>query len=240
MELSEWSEFAELKTYNQPPATINLWLMSEWPANNSTSFTNSIQQKRKVNFLFYFIPLIHLWIDWDEIKKDIITVILANLKAEMNKLEIIDGMLMESMIESLEWTAEDELAAGKQTINSLFFSSEWEEKWNWWIWLQLAAQENEWMKTIDECEWNQLAEWFHFSRRTNQTSRNTKTSVFDGGSRCLNDESNLSLLSLIGGLWTGGPANGSAKRREREEERLIDSWKQSQSKVAQFVFADSN
>jgi len=32
----------------------------------------------------------------------IITVILANLKAEMNKLEIIDGMLMESMIESLE------------------------------------------------------------------------------------------------------------------------------------------
>ena len=36
------------------------------------------------------------------IKKDIITVILANLKAEMNKLEIIDGMLMESMIESLE------------------------------------------------------------------------------------------------------------------------------------------
>ena len=45
----------------------------------------------------------------------------------MNKLEIIDGMLMESMIESLEWTAEDELAAGKQTINSLFFSSEWED-----------------------------------------------------------------------------------------------------------------
>ena len=45
--------------------------------------------------------------EWE--KKCIITVILANLKAEMNKLEIIDGMLMESMIESLEWTAEDEL-----------------------------------------------------------------------------------------------------------------------------------
>ena len=41
----------------------------EEAANQFTSFTNSIQQKRKVNFLFYFIPLIHLWIDWDEIKK---------------------------------------------------------------------------------------------------------------------------------------------------------------------------
>ena len=58
------------------------------------------------------------------IKKDIITVILANLKAEMNKLEIIDGMLMESMIESLEWTAEDELEplAIEQT-SFLFFSA---------------------------------------------------------------------------------------------------------------------
>ena len=80
----------------------------------------------------------------------IITVILANLKAEMNKLEIIDGMLMESMIESLEWTAEDELAASKQTINSLFFSSEWEEKWNWWIWLQLAARPVSRMSEVSE------------------------------------------------------------------------------------------
>jgi len=49
-------------------------------------------------------------------------------------------------------------------------------------------------------------------------------------------------LSSLFDWWVMGAssANGSAKRREREEERLIDSWKQSQSKVAQFVFADSN
>ena len=62
---------------------------------------------------------------WSEInEKNIITVILANLKAEMNKLEIIDGMLMESMIESLEWTAEDELEPlAIQQTSFLFFSA---------------------------------------------------------------------------------------------------------------------
>ena len=42
----------------------------------------------------------------------------------MNKLEIIDGMLMESMIESLEWTAEDELEPlAIQQTSFLFFSA---------------------------------------------------------------------------------------------------------------------
>ena len=74
---------------------------------------------------------------------------------------------MESMIESLEWTAEDELAAGKQTINSLFFSSEWEEKWNWWIWLQLAAQENEW----EQIKWVYEFDLGGFTSRGEQTKQ---------------------------------------------------------------------
>ena len=58
---------------------------------------------------------------WRKNEKNIITVILANLKAEMNKLEIIDGMIMKSMIESLEWTAEDELAARNSNNHSFSF-----------------------------------------------------------------------------------------------------------------------
>ena len=53
MELSEWSEFAELKTYNQPPATINE--IDEWMASKQFNFIHQFHSTKKKSKLSFFI-----------------------------------------------------------------------------------------------------------------------------------------------------------------------------------------
>ena len=118
--MKEWWEIAKAITHNHK--LIESFLHSaiipffyEW-----SSFHNQI----------------YLVVEGSEWIKVIITVILANLKAEMNKLEdywwnwwnVMESM--ESIIESLEWTAEDELAARHQQHFFSFHSSS--SEWAGW------------------------------------------------------------------------------------------------------------